>query len=132
MSDHRPGDADILINGERRTLRLTLGALARLEESLGDGDFAALAKRLEAPRVADLLVILEALLHGGGERMTQVELRASDLDLADAAQAIARAFSSLRPEERSKAARHEGREGPAAILRDADLRPAPQDEGGTR
>lgn len=99
MSDHRPGDADILINGERRTLRLTLGALARLEESLGDGDFATLTKRLEAPRVSDLLVILEALLHGGGERLTQVELRASDLDLGDAAQAIARAFRALAAPE---------------------------------
>ncbi len=132
MTDPRPGDADILINGERRTLRLTLGALARLEETLGDGDFATLARRLEAPRVADLLVILEALLQGGGARLTQAELRASDLDIADAALAIARAFSSLHPEERIKDARHEGREAPAAILRDADLRPAPQDEGGPR
>lgn len=96
MSDAiRPGDSRLLINGEPRTLRLTLGALAALEETLGEGDFATLQKRLEAPRVADLLVILSALLKGGGFAISVEALKASDVDLAEAARAIATAFRAL-------------------------------------
>lgn len=98
MSQHRPGDADIVINGERKILRLTLGALAELEETLGEGDFATLARRFENPRVGDLLVILQALLQGGGALVSLDALKASDLDLAGAAQAIAKAFAGLAPE----------------------------------
>lgn len=95
MTQHRSGDAAITINGERKILRLTLGALAALEENLGEGDFSSLQKRLEAPRIADLLVILQALLQGGGALMSLDTLKASDLDLGDAARAIAKAFHSL-------------------------------------
>lgn len=95
MTQHRIGDADILINGERKTLRLTLGALASLEETLGQGDFSGLQRRLEAPRVADLLLILQALLQGGGFLIPLEALKASDVDLRDAARAIAKAFRSL-------------------------------------
>lgn len=95
MTQHRTGDADIVINGERKVLRLTLGALARLEETLGGGDFAALQKRLEAPGVGDLLLMLEALLQGGGTLVTIEALKASDLDFGAAARAVAKAFASL-------------------------------------
>ncbi|MCA8889004.1 MAG: gene transfer agent family protein [Parvularculaceae bacterium] len=91
----RPGDADIVINGERHVLRLTLGALASLEETLGEGDFEALQKRLSSPRLADLLIILQALLAGGGVRLSLEALKASDVDLAHAARAVARAFAAL-------------------------------------
>ncbi len=92
---HRPGDADIVINGERCVLRLTLGALASLEETLGQGDFEALQKRLSTPRLADLLIILQALLAGGGVRLSLEALKASDVDLAAASRAVARAFAAL-------------------------------------
>jgi len=98
MTQHRRGDAHLVINGEARPLRLTLGALASLEENLGQGDFANLQKRLEAPRVADLIIILQALLQGGGFLTTVDALKSSDVDLGAAASAIARAFSSLDPE----------------------------------
>ena len=97
MTQHRGGDAALTIDGEARILRLTLGALAALEENLGGGDFAALQKKLETPRVADLLVILQALLQGGGRAMSLDALKASDIDLGDAASAIAKAFSALEP-----------------------------------
>jgi hypothetical protein len=96
MSQHRVGDAAIVINGERKILRLTLGALADLEETLGQGDFRTLEKRLEAPRIADLLLILQALLQGGGALVTIEALKKADLDLAEAARAIAKAFAALR------------------------------------
>jgi hypothetical protein len=98
MTQYRSGDASLIINGEAKPLRLTLGALASLEEHLGQGDFSSLQKRLEAPRVADILIILQALLQGGGFLTTIEMLKASDVDLSQAASAIAAAFRSLAPQ----------------------------------
>ncbi len=98
MTPYRPGDASLLINGEAVTLRLTLGALAELEDRLGGGDFSALARRLEKTGVGNLLVLLEALSAGGGRRLSARELETAEIDLADAASAVARAFAALAPE----------------------------------
>ncbi|VAW06618.1 hypothetical protein MNBD_ALPHA05-2349 [hydrothermal vent metagenome] len=91
---HRPGDAEITINGEPHKLRLTLGALAQIEDALG-GDFDALQARLQAPRINDVILILHALLTGGGAGLSLQLLKASDVDLAQAARAIAAAFQAL-------------------------------------
>ncbi|NOX84076.1 MAG: gene transfer agent family protein [Alphaproteobacteria bacterium] len=91
---HRPGDAEITINGEAMKLRLTLGALAQIEDALG-GDFDALQARLKSPRISDVILILHALLTGGGAGLSLQLLKASDVDLAQAARAIAAAFQAL-------------------------------------
>jgi len=93
---HRSGDADITINGEPMKLRLTLGALADIEAALG-GDFDALQARLKNPRVTDVILILHALLMGGGAGLSLKLLKESDVDLAEAARAIAKAFEVLGP-----------------------------------
>lgn len=97
MSMTFPGETDILINGKTHKLRLTLGALAEIEHAFG-GDFAALTERLKAPRVADLMMVLYALLRGGGADMTIELLKASDVDFAAAAKAIGRAFRAFDPQ----------------------------------
>jgi len=94
---HPRGDARITINGEQKTLRLTLGALADIEDALG-GDFEALKARLKRPRISDLILILHALLGGGGTPLAIEALKASDIDLPEAARAIAKAFESLNAE----------------------------------
>ena len=81
---HPRGDVSITINGEDKTLRLTLGALADIEDKLGGGDLAALQARLKNPRVSDIILILHALLAGGGAALTL---------------AIAKAFEVLGGEE---------------------------------
>lgn len=98
MTQHRKGDAALSVNGEMKTLRLTLGALAALEETLGGGDFSTLQKKLAAPRVADLLMVLQALLQGGGARYSLDALKESDIDLGEAARAVAAAFRALGPD----------------------------------
>ena len=83
--------ATLTIDGEEKTLRLTLGALARLERSLGAESVEALGARLTAPRAADLVLILSALIGEAGydaERVAQ-----ADIDPAAAARAIAEAFA---------------------------------------
>ncbi|MEM8772637.1 MAG: GTA-gp10 family protein [Pseudomonadota bacterium] len=93
--------SSVTINGERHPLRLTLGALADIEAALG-GDIDALTERLERPRVTDILLILHALLAGGGAALTLEALKASDVDLAEASGAIAQAFSALGAEAPGK------------------------------
>jgi hypothetical protein len=97
MSIHR-GDADIVIGGKTYRLRLTLGALARIEDALGAGDFERLREKLKSPSIADLLLILHALIEGGGERLALEVLKAGDVEFADAARAIGAAFRSLGPD----------------------------------
>lgn len=91
---HPRGDIPIVINGEEKTLRLTLGALADIEAAFG-GDAEAMKARLQRPRVSDIILILHALLGGGGAAMTLEALKASDINLTDAAKAVAKAFESL-------------------------------------
>ncbi|MEM9169942.1 MAG: GTA-gp10 family protein [Pseudomonadota bacterium] len=87
-------DPVVTIDGAPYRLRVTLGALAALEEAF-DADLATLSERLARPRAADLLIVLETLIAGGGARVAVETLRASDLDLADAARAIGAAFAAL-------------------------------------
>ena len=96
---HPRGDVRLQINGEEKTLRLTLGALADIEEKLGGGDLSALQARLKNPRIGDVLLILHALLTGGGAPLAMEALKASDLDLSDASRAIAKAFEALGADE---------------------------------
>lgn len=84
----------IKINGEEKPLHLTLGALAEIEDGLG-GDIDGLKTRLATPRIGDLLIILNALLRGGGASLSLEALKAADVDLAAAANAIANAFQAL-------------------------------------
>lgn len=90
-----PGNTiTIRINNETCPLRLTLGALADIEAAFG-GDVGAMQARLKSPRVSDILLILHALLAGGGATLTMEALKASDIDIAEAARAIAQAFEAL-------------------------------------
>ncbi len=98
MSGYRPGDAALTVDGAAVTLRLTLGALAEIEERLGGGDFSELARRLEKPGVGHLLILIEALSAGGGRRLSADDLGTAEIDLAEAARAVAKAFAALAPE----------------------------------
>jgi hypothetical protein len=83
--------AALRIDGELKPLRLTLGALARLERALGADGVDALARRLAAPRASDLLHILEALI--GEPDFDATRLARADIDPAASARAIAQAFA---------------------------------------
>nr|WP_238941523.1 gene transfer agent family protein [Jannaschia sp. Os4] len=58
----------MVLDGERRVLRLTLGALAELEDRLATGSLVELVARFEAGRFTarDLAAVLLAGLRGGG------------------------------------------------------------------
>ncbi len=68
MANRWRGEVDLEIDGRRHVLRLTLGALAELEERLGADSLVGLVERFEAGRfrAADLIALLQAGLRGGG------------------------------------------------------------------
>lgn len=82
MANQRRGDVDAWLNGERYTLRLTLGALAELESAFGASDLVALAQRFEGGRLAsrDLLRIIGAGLRGGGAEITDDQVARMSVD----------------------------------------------------
>lgn len=62
------GEVRVVLDGQPHVARLTLGALAGLEEALGADSLIALAERFEAGRFSgrDVLAVLVAGLRGGG------------------------------------------------------------------
>ena len=71
-----------------------MGALAQIEDALG-GDISSLQERLKNPRIRDVLLILHALLGGGGARLSLEVLSAAQLDLGVVSGAIVDVFSQL-------------------------------------
>ena len=103
MANAARGEASIVIGGERRVLRLTLGALAELEAALGAGGLVGLAERFEGGGVSarDILLLIAAGLRGGGwevgdEEVGRLEIEGGAAGAARAAAAaLAAAFAPL-------------------------------------
>ena len=88
------GEVPLLIEGEPYRLCLTLGALAEMEAGLGAKDLKELETRLARPSARDLVIILGALLRGGGHDVEDVALSRRKHHLGDVARAIAAAFAA--------------------------------------
>lgn len=86
---HR-GEVVVEVGGERRRACLTLGALAEIETGLGVDGLAAVAERMKALSARDLMVLLVAVLRGGGEATPDV----ATADPREAAVAVAQAFAA--------------------------------------
>ena len=81
----------MVVDGRRLNARLTLGALAALEDELGAASLGDLAARFDggAIRAADVLAVLRAGLRGGGH---EVDLMTAEIEggVAEAARVAAR------------------------------------------
>ncbi|ETX16167.1 gene transfer agent protein [Roseivivax halodurans JCM 10272] len=94
------GDVEIVLDGERHLMRLTLGALAELELALGADNLIALAERFEGAAFTsrDVLAVIVAGLRGGGwsgssAELMHVQIEGGPLAAARAAaDLLARAF----------------------------------------
>lgn len=84
------GEVVVRLGGVERRLCLTLGALAEIETGLGVEGLGGVAERMRALSARDLMVVLAALLRGGGE----VGAVAEAVEPREAAEAIARAFAA--------------------------------------
>ena len=100
MANPWAGEVALTIDGERRVLKLTLGALAELEQELDTGSLVELVQRFEGGAYSsnDVLALIVAGLRGGGSDVTRADVMHSDVEggpLAGAraaAELLARAF----------------------------------------
>lgn len=100
MANPWSGEVALVIDGERRVMKLTLGALAELEESLGAGSLVELVQRFESGGFSsrDVLALLAAGLRGGGVQVERSALARADVEggpmaaARAAAELLARAF----------------------------------------
>jgi hypothetical protein len=78
---HR-GEIEVELGGERRTLVLTLGALAELEAAFGAEDLMQLADRFSSGRLSarDLVRIIAAGLRGAGTAVSDDEVAAMTIE----------------------------------------------------
>jgi hypothetical protein len=82
MANRHRGEIEADIGGAKRTLVLTLGALAELEAAFGVEDLVALTERFGSGRLKarDLIRIIGAGLRGAGEAMSDEEVGAMAVD----------------------------------------------------
>lgn len=94
MANGVRGEVATRLAGAERKLCLTLGALAEIETGLGVAGMAALAERMRSLSARDLMVVLAALLRGGGEGALADGLASAPVDPREAAEAVAKAFAA--------------------------------------
>lgn len=101
MANPHAGEVELLVDGVPRIAKLTLGALAELEATMGDDTMNALVGRFESSDVSsrDVMALLVAGLRGGGWRVTTSELLTAEIAggplgaVRAAAELLARAFA---------------------------------------
>lgn len=101
MANPWAGEVALVFDGQRRVLKLTLGALAELEAALDAGSLVELVERFERGGFAarDVLLLLAAGLRGGGwdgcaSDLANAEIEGGPLVAARvAAELLARAFA---------------------------------------
>ena len=86
------GETELVIGGQARRLCLTLGALAEIEAAFGCVRISDLEARMRSLSAADLVIVLAALLRGGGENELATRLNEVDVAPGAAARAVAEAF----------------------------------------
>jgi Phage tail tube protein, GTA-gp10 len=101
MANPWAGEVALVLDGERRVLKLTLGALAELEAELAADCLVALVERFESGAFSsrDVLALIVAGLRGGGWRgqagdLLCAEIGGGPVEAARVAgQLLVRAFS---------------------------------------
>ncbi|WIY24223.1 gene transfer agent family protein [Parasedimentitalea psychrophila] len=100
MANPWTGEVALVIDGNPRVMKLTLGALAELEQALAVGSLVELVQRFENGGFSalDVLALIGAGLRGGGTPMSPDDLAQAQIDggpmaaARAAAELLARAF----------------------------------------
>ncbi len=81
-ANRRRGEIEAVIDGERRILCLTLGALAELETTFAADNLADLAARFESGRLraVDIIRLVGAGLRGGGNVVSDEDVAMADIE----------------------------------------------------
>ena len=102
MANPWAGEVTIIVDGIPHVCKLTLGALAELEDQLGDDTLVALVQRFESGAFAsrDVMALIVAGLRGGGWVGSARDLLTAEIEDGPvgaarvAAQLLARAFGA--------------------------------------
>ena len=102
MANPWAGEVELVVDGQPRVCKLTLGALAELEARLGAGTLVELVERFEGGAFSsrDVMALCVAGLRGGGWRVTADDLLTADIAggpvgaARAAAELLARAFAT--------------------------------------
>ena len=102
MANPWAGEVTVTVDGIPHTAKLTLGALAELENRLGDDTLVALVQRFESGAFAsrDVMALIVAGLRGGGWTGADRDLLTAEIEDGPvgaarvAAQLLARAFGA--------------------------------------
>lgn len=94
MVNRARGEAELHAGGRSYRLRLTLGALAEIEDGLSLDDLSQIEARLKKLRAADLAIVLAALIRGGGEAMNPAEALRLPVELPELVRALTEAFGA--------------------------------------
>ncbi|MBL0371075.1 gene transfer agent family protein [Rhizobium sp. KVB221] len=102
-ANRRRGEIEAIIDGERRILCLTLGALAELETALGVDNIADLAARFATGRIGTsaIIAIVAAGLRGGGNITVDEDVADMCVDggIEGAVRLAARLLAAAFPED---------------------------------
>ncbi len=81
MNPYR-GEVSLVVDGEARAMRLSLGALAELEAALGEDSLLSMIERFEsgAFRSDDLISLLLAGMSGAGQPMERAALLSAEIE----------------------------------------------------
>jgi hypothetical protein len=94
MPNRIRGDVELNAGGRAYTMRLTLGALAEIEDGLGLADLSEIEQRLKKPRAGDLAIVAAALLRGGGHDVTPADVLRLPADMGAIVRAVTDAFAA--------------------------------------
>jgi hypothetical protein len=94
MANAVRGESELLAGGKSLLMRLTLGALADIEDGLGLGNIADIADRLKSLATKDIAVVAAALLRGGGIDISPAEVMTLETDVGSLVGAITGAFDA--------------------------------------
>lgn len=103
MANPWAGEVTLVLDGQPRVCKLTLGALAELEAALQADTLVGLVQRFEsgAYSTRDVLALIVAGLRGGGWDGTAQDLRTAEIEggvmraAQVAAELLARAFAQI-------------------------------------
>jgi hypothetical protein len=81
-ANRRRGEVEAVLDGERRILCLTLGALAELETAFAADDLTGLASRFASGRMraADMIRVIGAGLRGAGNVFSDDDVAAMSIE----------------------------------------------------
>lgn len=78
MANHARGEADLVIAGKTYAVAMSLGSLARMSAALDVKGMQELNDRILEFRLADMPLVIDAVLKGNGHEVPMAEIEAMD------------------------------------------------------